>query len=45
MSALQPTSRADAVAATASLPASRDDRETPLWRAGWRDTYDKTEFL
>ena len=32
--ALQPTSRADAVAATASRPASRDDRETPLVAGG-----------
>jgi hypothetical protein len=32
--ALPPTSRADAVAATASLPASRDGRETPLVAGG-----------
>ncbi|MET3331867.1 hypothetical protein ABIF61_000391 [Bradyrhizobium japonicum] len=32
--ALQPSSRADAVAATASRPASRDDRETPLVAGG-----------
>ena len=32
--ALQPPSRADAVAATASRPASRDDRETPLVAGG-----------
>jgi hypothetical protein len=30
ITALQPTLRADAVASTAPLPASRDDRETPL---------------
>ena len=32
--ALQPPSRAGAVAATASRPASRDDRETPLVAGG-----------
>ena len=42
--ALQPIMRADAVAATASLPASRDDRETPLWRAGMHAIYDISEI-
>ena len=39
------SSRADAVAATASRPASRDDRETPLVAGGMADIYGKTEFL
>ena len=39
------SSRADAVAATASRPASRDDRETPLVAGGTRDLYGRTEIL
>ncbi|MGY4496421.1 hypothetical protein ACVWYH_000348 [Bradyrhizobium sp. GM24.11] len=41
--ALQPNSRADAVAATASRPAYRDDRETPLV-AGRDVLVSKTDF-
>jgi hypothetical protein len=44
-SALQLAQRADAVAATASRPASRDDRETPLAAGGMRETYGISEFL
>ena len=43
--ALQPARRADAVAATASQPASRDDRETPLVAGGMQNLYGITEFL
>jgi len=37
--------RVDAVAAIASQPASRDDRETPLVAGGMGDMYGKTELL
>lgn len=37
--------RADAVAATACQPASRDDRETPLVAGGMGKIYGISEFL